>query len=161
MATPMNPDHNFVSSSARLVETGRSLPLGGSPPHNQSKPPANAPVIQTFSPRPDDECLIGGFARCLMREVLMRVVNIAVTQGSNKDRQQPRWQGMKNACGWPGFEVGQSTPGELEKNNSKNRMGDSKHWFDAENVMFSGGKQISATQYRMPFSINVLAAPSS
>ena len=117
----MNPDHNFISSFARLFETGRSLPLGGSPPHNQSKPPANAPVIQTFSPRPDDECLIGGFARCLMREVLMRVVNIAVTQGSNKDRQQPRLQVVKNACGQSGFEAVQMATRGLEEINSKTR----------------------------------------
>ncbi|MGA2685076.1 MAG: hypothetical protein ABSF51_08495 [Verrucomicrobiota bacterium] len=35
----------------------------------------------------------------------------------------------------------------LEKINSKTRTGDSKHWSDAVNVMFSGGKQISAAQY--------------
>lgn len=36
----------------------------------------------------------------------------------------------------------------LEEINSKTRTGDSKHRSDAVNVMLSGGKQISATQYR-------------
>jgi hypothetical protein len=35
----------------------------------------------------------------------------------------------------------------LEEINSKTRTGDSKHGSDAVNVMFRGGKQISATQY--------------
>lgn len=39
------------------------------------------------------------------------------------------------------------TTRELEEINSKTRTSDSEHGFDAVNVMFSGGKQISATQY--------------
>jgi|SRR5579859_2584463 len=39
----MNPHRDFVVSFAKLVETGKSLSLGGIPPSNQSKPPTDAP----------------------------------------------------------------------------------------------------------------------
>ncbi len=131
----MNPYHHFVSSFAQLVETGKSLPLGGIPPHNKPKPPADAPVALIFSPHPDDECLIGGFALRLMREARMRVINVAVTQGSNKERQQPRLQELKNACRWLEFEVEQTAPNGLEGINSQTRMNDSRHWSNAVKVI--------------------------
>ena len=56
----MNPYHNFVSSFAQLVTAGKSLPLGGIPPHHKPKPLPNVPAAIIFSPHPDDECLIGG-----------------------------------------------------------------------------------------------------
>jgi len=127
----MNPYHQFVSSFARLVAGGKSLPLGGIPPHNKSGPAPNAPGAIIFSPHPDDECIIGGFALRLMREAGMRVINVAVTQGSNQDRQQPRLQELKNACGWLGFELEQTAPNGLEKINPKVRTNDSKHWSGA------------------------------
>jgi N-acetylglucosamine malate deacetylase 1 len=131
----MNPYFNFVSSFAQLVAAGKSLPLGSIPPHNKSKPAAHAPVALIFSPHPDDECLIGGFALRLMRETGMRIVNVAVTQGSNKDRQQPRLQELKNACGWLGFEVEQTAPNGLEKINPKTRTSEAKHWFDSVKII--------------------------
>jgi LmbE family N-acetylglucosaminyl deacetylase len=131
----MNPYHNFVSSFAQLVAEGKSLPLGYIPPHNQPKVPPNAPAAIIFSPHPDDECLIGGFALRLMREAGTRVINVAVTQGSNQERQQPRLQELKNACGWLGFELEQTAPNGLEKINPKTRTSDSKHWTDAVNVI--------------------------
>lgn len=131
----MNPYHNFVSAFAQLVTQGKSLPLGGIPPHGKSRPAADAPAALIFSPHPDDECLIGGFALRLMREARWRVVNVAVTQGSNQDRQQPRLQELKNACGWLGFEVEQTAPHGLEKINPKTRANDAKHWSEAVKII--------------------------
>jgi N-acetylglucosamine malate deacetylase 1 len=131
----MNPYQKFVSSIAQLVAAGKSLPLGGIPPHHKSKPQADAPVALIFSPHPDDECIIGGFALRLMREVGMRVINVAVTQGSSKERQQPRWQELKNACDWLGFELEKTAPDGLEKINPKTRTDDPKHWADAVKII--------------------------
>ena len=131
----MNPYHNFVSSFAQLLTAGKSLPLGGIPPHGKPAPDPNAPKAIIFSPHPDDECIIGGFALRLMREARMRVVNVAVTQGSNPDRQQPRLQELKNACNWLGFELEQTAPNGLEKINPKARTSDPKHWSDAVKVI--------------------------
>ncbi|HEY3931496.1 MAG TPA: PIG-L family deacetylase [Verrucomicrobiae bacterium] len=131
----MNPYHQFVSSFARLFAEGKSLPLGGIPPHQQSAPPLSAPVALIFSPHPDDECIIGGFALRLLRESKMRVINVAVTLGSKPERQTSRWQELKNACDWLGFELEQTAPNGLEKINPKNRTDDPKYWFDAVKVI--------------------------
>jgi len=133
----MNPYQNFVAAIARLGAEGKSLPLGGLPPHHKSKPPADAPVALIFSPHPDDECIIGGLALRLMRETGMRVINVAVTQGSNKERQQPRFLELKSACDWIGFELEKTAPHGLEKINPKTRADDPKHWFDAVKVITS------------------------
>jgi LmbE family N-acetylglucosaminyl deacetylase len=131
----MNPYHNFAFSFARLFAEGKSLPLGGIPPRHQSAPPPNAPAALIFSPHPDDECIIGGFPLRLLREAGMRVINVAVTQGSNKERQQTRLQELKNACEWLGFELEQTAPNGLEKINPKTRTDDPKHWSDAVKII--------------------------
>lgn len=100
----MNPYQRFVTACACLLSEGRQLPLGGIPPHGRPAPPANAPVALIFSPHPDDECIIGGLALRLLRESGIRILNIAVTLGSNRERQQPRLQELQNACRWLGFE---------------------------------------------------------
>jgi LmbE family N-acetylglucosaminyl deacetylase len=131
----MNPYRHFVSAFARLVAEGKSLPLGGIPPHHKSRPAADAPVALIFSPHPDDECITGGLALRLMREAGMRVVNVAVTQGSNKERRSARWQELKNACDWLGFELEKTAPAGLEKINPKTRTDDLKHWSDAVKII--------------------------
>jgi len=131
----MNPYRQFVSSFAQLVGEGKSLPLGGIPPHGKAAPALNAPIALIFSPHPDDECIIGGLALRLLRESRMRVINVAVTQGSNKDRQQPRWNELKNACDWLGFELEQTAPRGLEKITSTTRATDPQHWAAAVKVI--------------------------
>lgn len=130
-----NPYHNFVSSFAQLLESGKSLPLGGLPPRPKPRWPADAPTALIFSPHPDDECLIGGFALRLMREAKMRIVNVAVTLGSGPARQQPRLEELKNACGWLGFELEQTAPNGLEKIDPETRTGDARHWSHAVNII--------------------------
>ena len=95
----MNPYHHFVSSFAELVESGKSLPLGGVAPHHKPKPAADAPVALIFSPYPDDACFIGGFAPHLTRETGMRITNVAVTQGSNQSRPAAPVAGIEK-CLW-------------------------------------------------------------
>jgi len=93
-----------------------------------SRSPAGASAALLFSPHPDDECIIGGLALRLMREARMRIINVAVTKGSNKERQQPRWQELKNACDYLGFELESTSPNGLEKISSKTRAEDPQHW---------------------------------
>lgn len=131
----MNPYLPFVSSFSGLISEGKSLPLGDIAPHNKPKPATNAPVGMIFSPHPDDECIIGGFALRLLRETGMRIVNVAVTQGSNKERQQPRLVELTNACDWIGFDLEQTAPNGLEKINPKTRTNDPQHWASAVKVI--------------------------
>jgi len=131
----MNPYHPFVSQFARLVVEGKTLPLGGIPARTQTEPSPDAPAALIFSPHPDDECIIGGLALRLLREAGIRVVNIAVTLGSNKERQQPRWRELQNACGWLGFALEAAAPDGLEKINARTRTGDTAHWAGAVKVI--------------------------
>jgi len=131
----MNPYLEFVSSFAGLVAGGKSLPLGGIAPHHPSRPAPDAPAAIIFSPHPDDECITGGLALRLMREAGMRIINVAVTLGSNPERQQPRWQELKDACNYLGFDLEQSAPNGLEKISSKTRTDDTQHWSVAVKII--------------------------
>ena len=131
----MTPYHRYVAELARLVRDGKELPLGGFAPAPGTRPAADAPRALIFSPHPDDECIIGGLALRLQREAGMRVVNVAVTQGSNKARQQARWEELRAACDYLGFDLVATSPGGLEKINAKTRSADPAHWSHAVDVI--------------------------
>src|ERR1700756_233570 len=99
----MNPYYHLVSEYARFLKEGRSYPLGNFTPTARPKPASDAPRVLIFSPHPDDECIIGGLALRLMREGGMSVINVAVTQGSKKERQSARFGELKEACYYLGF----------------------------------------------------------
>lgn len=131
----MNPYREFVLAFARGFAEGKSLPLGGIPPQRRRALAANAPVALIFSPHPDDECIIGGLALRLMREAGMRVINVGVTQGSIKARQESRWEELRNACDWLGFGLEKTAPNGLEKIIPKTRASDPTHWLNAVGVI--------------------------
>lgn len=110
-----NPYLTYVSSLARMVHDGKQFQLGGFPTPLHAPVSADAPRALIFSPHPDDECIIGGLALRLQRQSGYRVVNVAVTQGSNKARQQGRWDELSRACAYLGFDLVQTVPGGLEK----------------------------------------------
>jgi LmbE family N-acetylglucosaminyl deacetylase len=122
------PYHRFVSELERLQHAGREFPLGGFPTPERKAPAAHAPTVLIFSPHPDDECIIGGLALRFQREAGMRIVNVAVTQGSNKARQEGRWRELTDACNYLGFELVRTAPGGLEGINVKTRESDRTRW---------------------------------
>ena len=124
----MTPYHQLVSDYARLLKQGRTFPLGTFKAAPRPKIPANAPKALIFSPHPDDECLVGGVALRLMRQAHMNVTNIAVTLGSNKERQPGRLRELQDACNYIGFNLLPAAPSGLEKVNLKTREHDPKHW---------------------------------
>lgn len=65
----------------------------------------NAPSVMIFSPHPDDESINGLLPLRLMQESGFIVNNIAVTLGSDVSRQAARWQEVKRACQYLGFNV--------------------------------------------------------
>lgn len=131
----MTPYNQFISSLARLVDDAKSLPLGGFAPLPRPALKPDAPRVLIFSPHPDDECVIGGLALRLMRESGFRAVNIAVTQGSNKARQSGRWNELKAACDFLGFELVATAPGGLEKITPKAREQESAHWSNCVKII--------------------------
>lgn len=131
----MNPYRDFVAELERLVKDGKRFPLGGFEPPSRPTPSVDAPRALIFSPHPDDECIIGGYALRLQREAGMRIVNVAVTQGSNKARQAARWDELSAACEYLGFDLVGTVPGGLERINPAARTSDRGHWDAAVEVV--------------------------
>lgn len=124
----MNPYLTFVSALDRLVRDGKQFPLGGLEALPHARPDGDGPRVLIFSPHPDDECIIGGLPLRLQREAGMRVVNVAVTLGSRSDRRAGRWEELKAACEYLGFDLIAAAPGGLERVNAATRGADPDHW---------------------------------
>jgi hypothetical protein len=56
----MTPIITLFPLLPKLAAAGKSLPLGGIPPHHKPEPLPNVPAAIIFSPHPDDECIAGG-----------------------------------------------------------------------------------------------------
>lgn len=131
----MNPYHRFSIGLRDLVRQARSYPLGGLPPLPKPPKAPTAPRALFFSPHPDDETIGGALTLRLLRESLYDVVNVAVTQGSNKARQMARFEELKAACRYLGFGLVQAAPGGLEKITVKTRGTDPAHWKESVGVI--------------------------
>ena len=130
----MNPYVPFISDFARLKSAGANLPLGGF--HAPARPvlAPDAPRVLVFSPHPDDECLIGALPLRLLRQAGMNVLNVAVTQGSNRARQAERLKELQGACDFLGFGLVQTLPNGLEKISPKGREQDTANWAQAVEI---------------------------
>lgn len=125
----MNPYTNFVSSFAKVLREAQSLPLGEAAIPRHAKPAPDAPQALIFSPHPDDEVIIGALPLRLLRELGWNVVNVAVTQGSNKARQRERWVELNRCCDYIGFGlVPAASGGGLDGINLQARSGDPAGW---------------------------------
>lgn len=124
----MNPYQKFVSRFSEAIQDAKSFPLGGFAPVARPFLPPDAPTALFFSPHPDDECISGGIALRLLREAKMNVINVAVTQGSKKERQAERLHELKGACDYIGFGLVTTGQKGLEGINPKTRAQDPGHW---------------------------------
>jgi LmbE family N-acetylglucosaminyl deacetylase len=131
----MNPYRHYVSEIARLAGGAKAAPLGAQPPLPRPALAPGAPCALVFAPHPDDECLVGGLALRFQREAGLRVVDVAVTQGSNKARQGPRWAELAAACEYIGFDLVGTQPGGLEGINVETRHRDPERWRHAVDVI--------------------------
>lgn len=131
----MNAYESFVSEHLRLLTEARNLPLGGISPAPRPAISPEAAKVLIFSPHPDDECIIGALPLRLLRETRLKVVNVAVTQGSRKDRQVERYRELQQACGFLGYDLIQIRPNGLERVNAKTRDQDSKFWAESVRVV--------------------------
>ena len=124
----MNPYDQYVQTLSNLLSGARALPLGGFPDYPREPVAKVAPVALIFSPHPDDEVIIGGWALRLLRQSHWRIINIAVTLGSNRDRQTARWTELQNCCRCIGFGLEAATPTGLEGVNAKTRSTEPGRW---------------------------------
>ncbi len=125
----MSP-HAFVSQFEALVQSGASLAL----PHAAAGPSGSAPpcgkCCVILSPHPDDECIVGALPLRLLREGGWRVVNVAVTHGSNPARQLARAGELNHACEVLGFENVFLAERGLMRISLESRINDPVHWAD-------------------------------
>ncbi len=128
-----NPYQKFVAASARLVN--EQYPLGTAAPCPRVTVPRDAPCVLLFSPHPDDECITGALPLRLLRELKMNVINVAVTQGSRKDRQDERLAELRRACDYLGWGVLQTAERGLEKINPAGRRDQPEAWAAAVAVV--------------------------
>jgi LmbE family N-acetylglucosaminyl deacetylase len=124
----MNPYEKFIREFSRIVREGKDYPLGGFPMPTKQKPAPDAPRALIFSPHPDDEVIIGALPLRLLRELGWNVINVAVTQGSNKARQTERWKELQVCCDYIGFGLVASVENGLEGINPKARSDDPRAW---------------------------------
>jgi LmbE family N-acetylglucosaminyl deacetylase len=130
-----NPYRAWIGDLDRLAAEGRALPLGGFPETVHPEKRKGAPRVLLFSPHPDDECITGALPLRLLRERGADVVNVAVTQGSNKERQPARWDEMEAACRFLGFDVLSTVPNGLEQVNPRSREADAAKWAQSVHVI--------------------------
>ena len=125
----MNNYHELVEQFARTLKNGQSIPRGNAEPKPHLEIAPDAPTVLIFSPHPDDEVIIGGLPLRMMRQSGMRIINVAVTQGSDPDRQKARLEELKNCCSHIGFELVTTKPSTgLEGVNLETRESDPDHW---------------------------------
>lgn len=67
-------------------------------PASLIKKPSAPMTVMILSPHPDDESIVGSLALRLLHENNAHIVNVAVTLGSKKERQEERTQELLNAC---------------------------------------------------------------
>ncbi|MGE3609086.1 MAG: PIG-L deacetylase family protein [Bacteriovoracaceae bacterium] len=85
--TPILKELSSLFSTSHLIEK-KSAPL----------------TVMILSPHPDDESITGTLALRLQLENNIQVINVAVTLGSNKERQKERSIELEDACKILGFE---------------------------------------------------------
>ena len=124
----MNPYHQFVTDSVRLVTQARAFPLGGFLPAPRPVVAANAPKVLFFAPHPDDETIVGALALRIFREAKLNLINVAVTQGSKRERQAERLVELRNACNYLGYAVQTTGPHGLEKVTPQTRQQEPRLW---------------------------------
>lgn len=124
----MHPYTKFVDEYQRLYRDGKKIAMGGFPKSAMPQIAPDAPRVLIFSPHPDDECIIGALPLRLLRQSQLRVINVAVTQGSKKERQAGRLEELKQACDFMGFELIQTRSSGLERVNPNAREQDHAFW---------------------------------
>lgn len=101
-----NPYLNLVTQFAGLLQQAQPVFADGLPaPALQAPVSTDAPLCLICSPHPDDECIVGALPLRLKREAGYRVLNLAITLGSKRERRAARRQELRHACDYLGFDL--------------------------------------------------------
>ena len=127
----MNPFEQYVGSFEELLGSGRALNASAATAPVLPEVSATAPVCLVLSPHPDDEAISGGLPLRLRCQSGWRIVNTAVTFGSNEARRAQRWLELTRCCEFLGFELvsasGESLRG-LERVLPQTVASDAAYW---------------------------------
>lgn len=130
-----NPYRTLVDGYVELLRRGADLPLGGLTSPQRPRPAPDAPRVLIFAPHPDDECIIAGLPLRLQQESNWSIINVAVTQGSRKDRRAARWRELSEACAYLGFDLLATAEGGLDRIHPQARRDEPGHWRAAVEVI--------------------------
>lgn len=121
----------YVQEIARNYRAADSISLPAPGERSLPSPAPDAPLAIIFSPHPDDEMIIGGWPLRLRVELGWRVVNFAVTLGSDKSRQTARLEELTGACRHVGFVLKVADDCGLERIRLETRRKETHHWIRA------------------------------
>ena len=124
----MNCYTKLAQEYQNLFRTGRDYPLGGFEKLEMPALAPDAPKMLLFSPHPDDECATGALPLRFRRDKKWNVINVAVTLGSNKQRQQERWNELQQACEYLNFDLIRTTENGLENVKLSTREKNPDEW---------------------------------
>jgi len=96
----MNPYLSFVENIQAGVQSAKGQTVVGRKDIVESEK-----KVLLFSPHPDDECIIGLLPLRLMAELGKQVINVPVTFGSDKKRQEGRSNELADACAYLGWDI--------------------------------------------------------
>lgn len=88
----------------------------------------DAPVAVICSPHPDDEVIVGALPLRLRLEAGWRVINLAITLGSNQARQAARKEELSDACQMMAFDCQVIGGKGLERIRLDTRREDPVYW---------------------------------
>ncbi len=118
----------LAEKQQKLFLDGRKIPLAGFDKLNLPALSSDAPKMLLFSPHPDDECIIGALALRYRKNRKYNVINVAVTLGTNKNRQQGRWEELQNSCEYLNFGLIRTTENGLENVKLLTRESQPEEW---------------------------------
>ena len=131
----MNPYYQMAAEYARYGREGRDYPLGKFARLPRPQVPHDAARVLLLSPHPDDEVIVGGLALRLLRKSRWNVANVAVTLGSNRQRQPERLEELTACCDCIGFGLMQTGPQGLEHVNEETRRRQPAEWADKVKIV--------------------------
>lgn len=126
-STALSP-HELVRQIEALNRAAANGLSASEAPLNRVPAPACGKCCVILSPHPDDECITGALALRLLRESGWRVVNLAITHGSNPERQLARAAELQSACTLLGFDNFLLAECGLVRISRASREGDLRHW---------------------------------
>ncbi|MDX2108734.1 MAG: PIG-L family deacetylase [Verrucomicrobiota bacterium] len=138
MTTPLRTLSDYALALESLYLQASALPLPGAEPlFLPASSHVDAPTALIFSPHPDDEVIIGGWPLRLLRQCGWRVINVAVTLGSNPSRKMPRLEELQQCCKRIGFGLVVADEVGLDRVNLGARREEPERWSHSVSVIVS------------------------